>query len=287
MTEAAPPTFSILIATYNAADTLAACLASIAAQDMEGWEILVADGASQDGTGRILAEFAGQIAYSVSRRDEGPYDAWNSLLPHARGRWIMFLGADDRLASSDTLSALARHCEALPQRRPDLSYVFGTTEFVAGCEVIERFGQHSLPGDRQDPAADFALSHTGLLHHRDLFDRFGPFSVRYAIAGDAHFMLRSLRDPETRFYHAPVTVARMAAGGLSSGVRSRVTCYREVEAARRELAIEPARPPWLRSLQRRSAWAERIHALLGERALLFVANTYRRMTRRPARRHYR
>jgi len=286
-TRSVPPLFSVLIATYNSGELLSGCLASILGQDMDAFEILIADGGSTDTTGDVIEAHAPHIAYSLSRKDKGPYDAWNSLLPRASGRWLMFLGADDRLAATDTLTRLAEHCASLPQRPEELSYVFGITEFVAGDDVIERFGERALPDDRQDPADDFALSHTGLLHHRDLFERFGEFSTDYAIAGDAHFLLRSLRDPGTRFYHAPVVVARMAAGGLSSGVASRVTCYREVEQARRELGIAPVRPAWLRSLQSRSAWASRIHALFGERGLLFAANIYRRLTGRPSRKHYR
>ena len=281
------PTFSILIATYNAAQTLQSCLDSLFAQEGADFEVLVADGASRDATGEILERHDDAIAWWTSRPDDGPYDAWNSMLPHARGEWVMFLGADDRLAAPDTLARLTRVCRALPDRSPRLDYVYGETEFVTGGAVIERFGQHPLKDARQPVEADFAFSHTGLLHHRDLFATFGGFSTRYSIAGDAHFMLRSLRDARTRFYRADMVVARMAAGGLSSGVASRVTCYREVEDARRELGITPVRPAWLRALQRRSALAFAIHRIAGEGALLGAANLYRRLTGRPPRRNYR
>ena len=281
------PLFSILIATRNCADLLPRCLDSIARQDFAATEILVADGGSTDGTVALLEDRAADLAYWHSRPDSGPYDAWNALLPRIEGRWVMFLGADDRLAGDDTLSRLADACARLPDRAPRLDYVYGLTEFLAEGKAIEEFGTPPPSSGCLDLTRDLPFSHTGLLHHRDLFVEFGNFPEDYAIAGDAYFVLRSARDPRTRFHHVPIPVARMAAGGLSSSVRSRLACYREVEQARRSLAIEPVRPRWLASLQRRSAWAARIHALLGERGLLLAANAYRRLTGRTVRNRYR
>ncbi|WP_379548452.1 glycosyltransferase [Qipengyuania sp. DSG2-2] len=282
-----PPKFSILIATYNAAEPLQRCLDSIARQKAGLYEVLIADGGSTDGTHAIVEASDHLVAHRIFGPDGGPYDAWNKLLPHARGEWIMFLGADDQLATPDTLRLLAERCARLPVTAPQLAFVFGVTEFVAGDEIIERFGEQAMPGDQHDLATDFSLSHTGLLHHRDLFSAFGPFSAEYAIAGDAHFMLRSALDPRTRFFHAPFPVARMAAGGLSSSVASRVACYAEVEKARRELGVKPIRPHWLAALQFRSALAARIQTVLGKKALLLAANLYRTLSGKRARSDYR
>ena len=278
---------SILIATYNVEDVLENCLQSIFAQCDADWEVLIADGASTDGTLAIIDRHADRLAHHRSAPDDGTYDAWNSLLPHARGEWLMFLGADDMLHDDRTLQRLEQACAALEPRSPQLAFMIGRTELVADGEVIEQLGLNPLPDNRQPLSADFPFSHTGLLHHRDLFATFGNFETRFRIAADGHFMLRSARHPDTRFFHAGCAVARMAAGGLSTSARSRMQCYNEVEEARRLLEIEPACPGWLRALQLRSRIAYHISRIAGEGALLAAANAYRVLSGKSLRRSYR
>lgn len=265
---------------------MAACLDSIRRQTSDQWEILLADGASSDGTMAIVEANSDVLAYHHSAPDDGVYDAWNSLIPRARGNWIMFLGADDLLADENVVADLLRYAEELPARYPDLTFIFGTTELIAGGQVIERLGTGPLPDDRQSPADDFSFSHTGLLHRTDLFAEFGVFETRFRIAADGHFMFRAAKDPRTRFHFCDRVVAKMAAGGISTGARSRVQCYREVEEGRRLLGIEPARPSWLSRLQFRSRVIYRIEQTLGPHFLLIIANAYRLLKGKPSRPRY-
>lgn len=277
---------SILIATYNVEDVLERCLQSIFAQRNAQWEVLIADGASTDGTLAIIQRHAERIAHFESAPDNGTYDAWNKLLPHARGEWFMFLGADDQLSDADVLGKLDEARRAIETQTPQLAYIFGITELVAAGQVIERLGTEALAGGRQPLDGEFRFSHTGLLHHRDLFDEFGGFDTRFRIAADGHFMLQSAKDPRTRFHHVDFVVARMAAGGISTGARSRMRCYREVEEGRRLLQVEPARPRWLRVLQFRARLAFYIDRVAGKRALLIAANLFRVMSGKRLRKGY-
>ena len=63
-------------------------------------ELLIADGGSRDGTRDIIERHADRLAWWVSEPDSGLYNAWNKAIPHAKGEWICFLGADDVLATS-------------------------------------------------------------------------------------------------------------------------------------------------------------------------------------------
>ena len=51
------PFFSIIIPTYNSANTLAACLESILNQTFQNFEIIIIDGVSSDETISIVKQY--------------------------------------------------------------------------------------------------------------------------------------------------------------------------------------------------------------------------------------
>jgi glycosyltransferase involved in cell wall biosynthesis len=91
------PLVSIIIVTFNAGKHLKGCLDSIFEQKCEGLEILIKDGGSTDDTLSIIEAHKSRISYFESSADAGIYDAMNNAVKKAKGRWLYFLGADDRL----------------------------------------------------------------------------------------------------------------------------------------------------------------------------------------------
>ncbi len=126
------PVLSIVIATYNAADSLQRCLDSIWSQDYERIQVLVMDGDSSDGTESIIERNQDCIGYWCSEPDNGIYDAWNKALDHVTGDWVLFLGADDRLAAPDVLERAAAALEAIDG---DVRIAYGTVN------VVDSFGR--------------------------------------------------------------------------------------------------------------------------------------------------
>ena len=100
------PFFTIITATRNAAAALQRLLDSLAGQTCRDFELVLQDGASTDGTTAVAEACRGRLPALVvaSEPDAGIYDAWNKALQRAAGEWILFLGADDRLAAEDTLA---------------------------------------------------------------------------------------------------------------------------------------------------------------------------------------
>src|SRR5688572_6496915 len=89
------PRLSVITVVYNAADLLEATIRSVVTQDLPGLEYIVVDGGSTDGTLDIVRRYESRIAYWVSERDRGIYDAMNKGLDAARGAWICFMNAGD------------------------------------------------------------------------------------------------------------------------------------------------------------------------------------------------
>ncbi len=127
------PYISIIIATWNAAHCLERALQSIIGQQRGDVEILIQDAGSTDGTLDIVHHYQGHLAYVASEPDAGIYDAWNKALAHARGEWVLFLGADDFFIDNQ---AIARAMHFLPQLPPSVSYAYGANHLVNGTDIV-------------------------------------------------------------------------------------------------------------------------------------------------------
>jgi len=100
--------FSIVVAAYNAGQTIRSTIDSVLTQTCQQAEVIVIDGRSADGTTEVLRSYNGnQKVRWISEPDDGIYDAMNKGTSLARGRYVLFLGADDRLYSNDTLQCVA------------------------------------------------------------------------------------------------------------------------------------------------------------------------------------
>jgi teichuronic acid biosynthesis glycosyltransferase TuaG len=92
------PLVSVITPVFNAAATLPATIASVAAQTFPDWEMLIADDGSTDATAAIAAAWAARDprVRPLPGPRQGPAAARNRAIRAARGRFLAFLDADDR-----------------------------------------------------------------------------------------------------------------------------------------------------------------------------------------------
>lgn len=92
------PRVSVIMPVYNAAGFLEETIASVSAQSLTDWELLVVDDGSSDGSADILARLAAsdpRIRPLSSGGNQGAGAARNLAMAAARGRYLAFLDADD------------------------------------------------------------------------------------------------------------------------------------------------------------------------------------------------
>lgn len=108
--------FSVLVAVYNAAPYLRACLDSILHQSVDDLQILCVDDASTDDSLSILSEYAARDErVEVIRLDQnqGQAAARNVALSRAKGEWVLMVDADD-LLGEDALAEIERTIKRFP-----------------------------------------------------------------------------------------------------------------------------------------------------------------------------
>lgn len=94
------PLISVVVPVYNAAGFLEACLNSLLAQTYPSFEIILSDDASGDGSGSLCDACAARdsrVRVFHSPENRGPSAARNVGIRQARGAYISFVDADDRV----------------------------------------------------------------------------------------------------------------------------------------------------------------------------------------------
>ncbi len=203
------PLFSIVVPTLNVASEVAACLSSIARQSFVDFEVVLLDGGSNDKTIEVVAGFEPVLGDRLCVRvekDAGVYQAMNRGIAMARGEWLLFLGADDRLHVDDTLERVALFI----REHPDSHLVHG--------DVVLRSTSARYGGafDLDTLLFERNICHQAIFYRRELFARMGPYNLRYPIWADWDFNIRCFSNPALIARHMDVVVADYNdAGGLS------------------------------------------------------------------------
>lgn len=205
-----PPTFSIILACFNAAKTIEKCFDSIRLQPREEFQLIVIDGGSEDNTATLIESNKDIIDAWISEPDEGIYDAWNKGLKHAAGEWILFVGADDYLLPH----ALKTYKDFIIGNDVSGVYYISSKAQIVSAQG-ERRRVFGWPWEWKVFRNKHVVAHPGSLHHRSLFERFGAYDTSYQIAGDYELLLRPKEKLNARFLNK-ITV-EITEGGMSTG----------------------------------------------------------------------
>lgn len=103
--------FSIIMCTYNSAKTLKYAVDSVINQIYKDWELLILDNGSMDETTEILREYEKsdrRIICTFLQHNVGWAKGIQISLSNAKGKYMMFLGADDYLLHDRTLDEIQK-----------------------------------------------------------------------------------------------------------------------------------------------------------------------------------
>lgn len=188
---------SIIMATYNAVNTIGKAISSVDSQDYQSIELIIIDNASTDGTLSILNESRTPTVV-VSQRDSGIYNALNKGLDLSAGDWVMFLGADDSFANTIALSSLISR-----SNHADVVYGAG----LVGDRILRnRFNWRLLRGN--------AVNHQCIIYNRTIFSNY-RYDETYVLGADYKLNL-SLYFAGVRVNYVDHPITNFGDTGLSS-----------------------------------------------------------------------
>lgn len=201
-----PIKVSIITVNLNNAEGLERTLASVAAQTAkEGWEQIVIDGGSTDGSREVMEKYKNVLAYAVSEPDGGIYQGMNKGVAAARGEYCLFLNSADTLAAPSTMQ------EVLP-------FLTGEADYYVG-NMLRMGKKSSLVESPKDLTAAYlaqrSLPHqamfirTSLLRHR-------PYQEQYRIVADWEQQVWKLVLHDASYQHLDAVIAHFDANGVSN-----------------------------------------------------------------------
>jgi len=115
--------FTIVTPSYNYGRYIGECLESVAVQEGVTFEHFVMDAGSEDNTGEVVSRYP-QVRF-LQEPDDGMSDAINKGFAKARGEWVMWLNADDRLKPGALLEV-----KRFAEEHEDADVVFGCWDFI-------------------------------------------------------------------------------------------------------------------------------------------------------------
>jgi glycosyltransferase involved in cell wall biosynthesis len=198
---------SIILATYNAGRYLENALQSIIQQNYLALELIIIDGKSRDNTLDIIQKYQNHISYWTSEPDMGIYDAWNKGIEVSTGEWIMFLGSDDKLLP-DTLISYSEFIDSL-----DHEVDFISSKMMYTDKEMKPYRAMGWKWEWPKFQREMTVAHTGSLHSKKLFEKFGRYNTDYKIVGDYELLLRPGKNLKSAFMDRVTALYRE--GGVS------------------------------------------------------------------------
>lgn len=197
------PTFSVIIAVFNGAETIGTALKSVIGQTWPAHEIIVVDDGSTDGTGQVVAAFGSRVRY-LYQANTGVSAARNAGASLATGTWLAFLDADDwyyperlrwhaewirRDANLDFLTGDYEY------RRPDGSLISRSMEITeAGTALLRKANGAREAIMELSEMGSFVENHFGDTHTlsvpRRAFLGLGGYPPGRAVCEDVNFLIR-------------------------------------------------------------------------------------------------
>jgi hypothetical protein len=164
--EAVPrPTFSVIVAAYQAAETIGEALDSVLAQTVPPHEIVVCDDGSTDDLDAALAPLRDRIVL-VRKENGGEASAKNAAARAATGEFVAILDADD-VYLPGRLEALG----ALAAARPDLDLLTTDAYLEVEGRVVRRVYGHDWTFEVEDQRREimrrnFVFGHAAVRRER-------------------------------------------------------------------------------------------------------------------------
>ncbi len=129
------PLVSVVTPSFNQAPYLQEAMDSVLRQEYSPIEYIVIDGGSTDDSPDLIKKQAKDLAHWVSEKDSGQTDAINKGFARAKGKYMAWVNADDRLKPNAVAEAVA-----FLEQNPAVGLVYGDADFInAKGQVIGRF----------------------------------------------------------------------------------------------------------------------------------------------------
>lgn len=203
------PLVTVVTVVYNDAFHLEATIKSVLSQTYPNLEYIIIDGGSTDGTVEIIRKYKAKLAFWVSEKDEGIYDAMNKGIRAAKGAWINFMNSRDLFFDPDVINEIFNYNQA------DYDVIYGNVLINYPNGFLRLAKPRSLSALWQG----MICSHQAVFGRSELLRKM-PFDLKYKLAADFD-LLYKLKQANHKFLYVDLTIAKASSDGVSDQARIR------------------------------------------------------------------
>ncbi len=241
---------SVVMPNRNAVSFLEPAIRSVlAAGEGVDLEYIVVDGASDDGSTRVIERYSDRLSAWISEPDQGQYDAVNKGFARSTGDVLAWLNSDD-IYFPWTLATVASIFSELPEvdwlttASPgalDADGLFVRFRSVPGYAAEAFFEGCYMPVG----SAYGAIQQESTFFRRSLWERAGgKLDCSYNLAADFELWSRFFRHAPLYCVDSPLAAFRQRPGQRSADLKGYMAEVSRCLEGRRRKRLAPA-PAWL------------------------------------------
>lgn len=219
------PVFSVITVTLNPGGSLGRTVDSVRRQRCRAFEHIIKDGGSTDGSLDGMAGATEDYRPIVVREpDSGIYDAMNQGLRAARGTYVLFLNAGDRLYDDGVLGDVASAVSVDPA--PSLVYGdYFDEPLQAVLKSPKRLSNFFLFRN--------TLCHQACFVRRSVMNALGGFDTSLTVVADYDALIRMRLGLGVSYLHLARPLVSTLGGGFSAQRANAERALREADVLRR------------------------------------------------------
>ncbi|MBQ3601729.1 MAG: glycosyltransferase [Lachnospiraceae bacterium] len=202
---------SIITVSYNSEKTIKKTIESVLNQSYKGYEYIIIDGNSTDGTVNIIKEYESQFDGRmkwISEPDHGIYDAMNKGIRMASGQLIGIINSDD-FYETDAVEQMVETMSEQPYQ-----ILYGAIRTLHnGVEKSISINSHLF-------LQESMIGHPACFITKQLYDDLGVYNTQFISAADYDFMLRMIQDKRVVFTPVYRVIANFSTGGMCASSKA-------------------------------------------------------------------
>lgn len=226
------PKVSVITITYNAGRFLKNTIESIINQTNKEFEYLIIDGGSKDDTTNIICQYDNLHFSSfeeaqqrkaactdkilwISEADKGLYDAMNKGLHLAKGDFVWFINAGDKIYDKTTMQEIIDTIDA----NPDGDVIYGQSIIIDEDENV-RGERHKIAPKvltKKSLLNGLVVCHQSILVRKDIA---ADYDTQYRISADYDWVCKALSVSRKNCY-IDNYISRFMIAGVSAQQRKK------------------------------------------------------------------
>lgn len=211
------PKVSIVTPCYNGAQFLEKTILSVLNQNYPNLEYIIIDGGSTDGSVAIIKRYKKYLAYWISEKDNGMYEAINKGLKKANGEILAYLNSDD-LYYPGTIQTVVEYFK----RHPDAGLIYGDCDFIdSEAHVLYRYRFPAFNWRRFIVLNWSSIPQEASFWRYEVHKVTGYFNPEFKIVGDFEFYIRVGKHFTIDHLKKVIAMRRLHKKSLTSNWRAR------------------------------------------------------------------